>query len=68
MVLVLGGGWNGKPGEVGKGGGGPGEEGRRLYCVAMTREDRLQSCLALCAAVKWSRGNGSGCLGERHSR
>ena len=33
-VLVLGGGWNGKPGEVRT---GAGEEGRRLYYVAMTR-------------------------------
>ena len=36
-VLVLGGGWNGKPGEVRSGDGGSGEEGRRLYYVAMTR-------------------------------
>ena len=36
-VLVLGGGWNGKPGQVRRGDGGAGEEGRRLYYVAMTR-------------------------------
>ena len=36
-VLVLGGGWNGKPGEVRRGDGGTSEEGRRLYYVAMTR-------------------------------
>ena len=36
-VLVLGGGWNGKRGEVRTGDGGSGEDGRRLYYVAMTR-------------------------------
>lgn len=36
-VLVLGGGWNGRPGEMRAGHGAGGEEGRRLYYVAMTR-------------------------------
>ena len=36
-VLVLGGGWSRRPGEIRNGDGGSAEEGRRLYYVAMTR-------------------------------
>ena len=40
-VLVLGGGWNGKPGDPqGRDGRGDGEERRRVYYVAMTRAEK----------------------------
>ena len=45
-VLVLSGGWNGQPGEARARKGGSGEQGRRLYYVAMTRARKTLTLLS----------------------